>query len=226
MLEVDRLLRAELHVDDRDEFALDFDRHVAEGDRLFRIVALGNGLRVRPDRVACGAGAPQAAQNRAPGTSGVWQLGQFTVNLQRQGDGVRYRSALVVFRACPDRAPARCCGARERRAGRSSEEPPMRFKIVSACLLVVAFCVSSVTTPKAATERAATLPSFAEPGVSPDHSEIAFVSGGDVWSVPSSGGTARLLASAGGYARRPLFSPDGKRLAFASSLPGRPVSTS
>ncbi len=63
-------------------------------------------------------------------------------------------------------------------------------------------------------------PSFAEPSVSPDHAEIAFVSGGDIWSVPSAGGTARLLAATGGAAHRPLFSPDGKQLAFVSTQPG------
>ena len=62
--------------------------------------------------------------------------------------------------------------------------------------------------------------SLAEPSISPDHSEIAFVSGGDVWSVPSSGGTARLLADTGGAAERPLFSPDGKHLAFVSTRAG------
>jgi Tol biopolymer transport system component/C-terminal processing protease CtpA/Prc len=62
--------------------------------------------------------------------------------------------------------------------------------------------------------------SFAEPAISPDHAEIAFVSGGDVWSVPAGGGTARLLTDTGGTAKRPLFSPDGTELAFASSRPG------
>jgi hypothetical protein len=46
---------------------------------------------------------------------------------------------------------------------------------------------------------------FAEPSVSPDHSEIAFLLGGDIWSVPSSGGIAHLLADTGGTAERPLF---------------------
>ncbi len=62
--------------------------------------------------------------------------------------------------------------------------------------------------------------SFAEPSLSPDHGEIAFVSGGDIWSVPSAGGTARLLAAVGGNAHRPLFSPDGTQLAFVDSEPG------
>ena len=62
--------------------------------------------------------------------------------------------------------------------------------------------------------------SFAEPSVSPDHAEIAFLYGGDIWSVAASGGTARLLADTGGTADRPLFSPDGNRIAFVSTRPG------
>ncbi len=62
--------------------------------------------------------------------------------------------------------------------------------------------------------------SFAEPAISPDASEIAFVSGGDVWSVARGGGTARLLADTGGSASRPLFSPDGKELAYVSTRAG------
>jgi tricorn protease len=60
----------------------------------------------------------------------------------------------------------------------------------------------------------------AEPGVSPDGSEIAFASGGDIWSVPSSGGEARLLVSHEATERRPLYSPDGRRLAFMSTRTG------
>src|SRR5438128_5731378 len=67
---------------------------------------------------------------------------------------------------------------------------------------------------------AGALPSFAEPGISPDGSTIAFVSGGDIWEVPARGGDARLLVSHPATESRPLFSPDGKRLAFASSRTG------
>src|SRR5579871_4013714 len=62
--------------------------------------------------------------------------------------------------------------------------------------------------------------SFAEPGISPDGREIAFTSGGNIWSVPSTGGEARLLVADGGFDRRPLFSPDGRQLAFVSTRTG------
>jgi tricorn protease len=64
------------------------------------------------------------------------------------------------------------------------------------------------------------LPSFAEPSISPDSSEIAFISGGDIWTVPSSGGEARLLVSHQATESRPLYSPDGRRLAFVSNRTG------
>jgi tricorn protease len=62
--------------------------------------------------------------------------------------------------------------------------------------------------------------SYAEPGISPDGQEIAFESGGAIWSVPAAGGDAHLLVADGATDRRPLFSPDGKRLAFVSTRTG------
>ena len=48
-----------------------------------------------------------------------------------------------------------------------------------------------VATPRAVASSAPALaapaPSFAEPGLSPDHREIAFASGGDIWTVPFAG---------------------------------------
>src|SRR5215831_11964921 len=82
-------------------------------------------------------------------------------------------------------------------------------------LLLAPFVVSAQTT-----HESASLPSFAEPGISPDGSTIAFVSGGDIWEVPSRGGDARLLVSHPATESRPLYSPDGKRLAFTSSRTG------
>ncbi len=63
-------------------------------------------------------------------------------------------------------------------------------------------------------------PAFSEPAIAPDHREIAFVSGGDIWTVPASGGEARLLVSHAAYDSRPIYSPDGTRLAFVSTRTG------
>jgi Tol biopolymer transport system component len=59
-----------------------------------------------------------------------------------------------------------------------------------------------------------------EPSFSPDRKEIAFVSGGDIWSVPAEGGIARLLVSHPATESKPLFSPDGRYLAFGSTRTG------
>ena len=85
-----------------------------------------------------------------------------------------------------------------------------------------AVCAAFVAALAAGTNADAPLaaPSFAEPAVSPDHREIAFVSGGEVWSVMLPGGAARLLVATGGNAARPMFSPDGKQLAFVDTAPG------
>jgi Tol biopolymer transport system component/C-terminal processing protease CtpA/Prc len=63
-------------------------------------------------------------------------------------------------------------------------------------------------------------PFFTEPSLSPDRKEIAFASGGDIWTVPASGGAASLLVSHTANESRPLYSPDGRHLAFISSRTG------
>jgi Tol biopolymer transport system component/C-terminal processing protease CtpA/Prc len=68
--------------------------------------------------------------------------------------------------------------------------------------------------------QASAAPYFTEPSVSPGGSEIAFVSGGDIWTAPVGGGEARLLVSHPANEARPLYSPDGKRLAFVSTRTG------
>src|SRR5690349_16320921 len=64
------------------------------------------------------------------------------------------------------------------------------------------------------------LPSLAEPALAPDRPEVAFVSGGDIWTVPLTGGEARLLVSHPATETRPIYSPDGKKLAFTSTRTG------
>jgi len=86
-----------------------------------------------------------------------------------------------------------------------------------------ALFAASVAIPVSAHEHAPPLAarrSFSEPDYSPDRREIAFVSGGDIWSVPAAGGDARLLVSDASNDHRPLYSPDGSELAFISNRNG------
>lgn len=55
-----------------------------------------------------------------------------------------------------------------------------------------------------------------QPALSPDGKTLAFVYDGDVWSVPSGGGDARRLTITVDNDGDPVFSPDGKWLAFRS----------
>src|SRR5262245_27978593 len=93
--------------------------------------------------------------------------------------------------------------------------PSLPILVVTAGATLIAGQLDTRGTPPAAP-----LYSFAEPGVSPDGREIAFTSGGDIWSVPVTGGEARLLVADRENDRRPLFSPDGRRLAFVSTRTG------
>jgi Tol biopolymer transport system component/C-terminal processing protease CtpA/Prc len=64
------------------------------------------------------------------------------------------------------------------------------------------------------------VPYFTEPSLSPDRAEIAFASGGDLWTVPLSGGDARLLVAHASTDSHPVYSPDGRTLAFVSDRTG------
>ncbi len=72
----------------------------------------------------------------------------------------------------------------------------------------------------ATTATAAPRPILAEPSLSPDGSEIAFVSGGDIWTASAAGGTASLLVTDPATEGRPFYSPDGRELAFTSTRNG------
>ncbi len=67
---------------------------------------------------------------------------------------------------------------------------------------------------------AAGIPYLTEPALCPTRPEIAFVSGGGIWVAPAKGGEAHLLVSHSSDSSRPLYSPDGTRLAFVSTRTG------
>ncbi|MDE6125405.1 MAG: peptidase S41, partial [Muribaculaceae bacterium] len=56
--------------------------------------------------------------------------------------------------------------------------------------------------------------------ISPDGTTVAFAYKGDIWTVPSEGGQATRLTSLPSYEASPVWSPDGKRIAFASDRHG------
>ena len=91
--------------------------------------------------------------------------------------------------------------------------PRYSFPAVCGLSLALLAHVARAATP-------ATTPYYSEPSVSPDRQELAFVSGGDVWTVPAAGGEARLLISHAATEGRPLYAPDGKSLAFTSTRTG------
>lgn len=56
--------------------------------------------------------------------------------------------------------------------------------------------------------------------ISPDGSKIAFQYLGDIWTVPVKGGEATRLTTLDSYESNPIWSPDGKQIAFASDRNG------
>jgi Tol biopolymer transport system component len=88
--------------------------------------------------------------------------------------------------------------------------------------LLINICVALFLIPARETkcQLQNSLPYFSDPALSPDGSEIAFVSGGDIWTVQANGGEARLLISNPATESRPLFSPDGASIAFNSTRTG------
>ena len=72
----------------------------------------------------------------------------------------------------------------------------------------------------AATAMAADAPLPRHPAPSPDGSQIAFSWQGDLWLVPATGGEARRITAHPANERHPVWSRDGRFIAFASDRHG------
>ena len=94
---------------------------------------------------------------------------------------------------------------------------PTRRRALSVGLLLAIAASASI-----ATQGIPSSPPLAEPGIAPDGREVAFVSGGDIWTAPLGGAAAfaSLLVSHPATESRPMYSPAGGALAFVSNRTG------
>lgn len=99
------------------------------------------------------------------------------------------------------------------------KQPFFRFlgAAVGACLASAALAAP----PLAAEAPAAPGRFFRQPAISPDASQLVFTYRGDLWLVSATGGAARRLTSHPAWDGFPTFSPDGRRIAFASDRYGQ-----
>jgi len=105
-------------------------------------------------------------------------------------------------------------------AGRNSGEIPRFARNDESRREILRFAQIDSEVQEGSKKSVQAVPYFSEPAIAPDRAEIAFVSGGDIWTAPLAGGEAHLLIANAAYDSRPRYSPDGKRLAFLSTRTG------
>ncbi len=94
----------------------------------------------------------------------------------------------------------------------------MRFKLAGAALaLALALPSFAVESPLGPVNQPLWL---RQSRISPDGSQVAFTFQGNLYVVPAAGGPARLLVAQGHHVSAPVWSPDGRLLAFAADTFG------
>jgi Tol biopolymer transport system component/C-terminal processing protease CtpA/Prc len=82
------------------------------------------------------------------------------------------------------------------------------------------FIISACAAALALSATAATPLWLRNTAISPDGKTIAFTYKGDIFTIPVNGGIARQLTSNSAYDTAPVWSPDSKKIAFASDRDG------
>lgn len=84
--------------------------------------------------------------------------------------------------------------------------------------LVLCLSIATATTSLLATDNNPLWLRY--PSISPDGKQVAFSYQGDIYKVSTNGGKATRLTTNAAYDYKPVWSPDGKRIAFASDRNG------
>jgi Tol biopolymer transport system component/C-terminal processing protease CtpA/Prc len=99
-----------------------------------------------------------------------------------------------------------------------SPHPPVLQRVLAPALLA---SLRLVLTSTALDAQSATEPGWLRsPAISPDGRTLVFTYRGDLWRVPSAGGDAVPLTQHPAHDMLPVWSPDGRQLAFASDRHG------
>src|SRR4030095_6954783 len=91
----------------------------------------------------------------------------------------------------------------------------MKMKACVLTILAVFVLIQGASVSFAQTE---TLTLLQKPAI--NDSQIVFVYAGDLWTVPRGGGDAKRLTTGVGTETNPIFSPDGKTIAFTGEYDG------